>query len=311
MKPKVSIVVLTYNNFENIEENIKSIIGQTYTDYEVIVHDDGSENFSEEAIRQIVPEEFKSKFKIKTNMENVGTVRNYNRAVLEADGDIIVPLSQDDTFNDYFALESIVGCFEKSNADVVFAKRIGRLSGIVYPRQSDVDILNEHSLNEIWMRLAFSNFISGSCLYWKKSFLNELGLFDEKYLLLEDHPILFKILEKGGHIHYLDILTVKYGENGMSSGKQISKKLIADNVTLYKYLSEKSGDILSSHLCRKFISFSYIVWKNDNRLIFSLYFIDIYFFLLFSRLLSALCGRCVDEYRIDFLLNQERKNKKQ
>ena len=41
-KIKISIVVLTYRNFTNIQNNIKSIAKQTYKDYEVIIQDDGS-----------------------------------------------------------------------------------------------------------------------------------------------------------------------------------------------------------------------------------------------------------------------------
>lgn len=42
MKPLVSIVIPTYNNFEGLLAAIESIYSQTYENYEIIIINDGS-----------------------------------------------------------------------------------------------------------------------------------------------------------------------------------------------------------------------------------------------------------------------------
>lgn len=51
--PYISVVVPTYNRAHLIERSIRSILQQTFTDYEVLVVDDGSEDNTEQVIKSI------------------------------------------------------------------------------------------------------------------------------------------------------------------------------------------------------------------------------------------------------------------
>ena len=69
---KVSVIVLTYNNFKNIEENLKSISDQDFDDYEVIISDDGSENFDGKRIERVIQKYGIVNYKILHNKRNIG-----------------------------------------------------------------------------------------------------------------------------------------------------------------------------------------------------------------------------------------------
>jgi glycosyltransferase involved in cell wall biosynthesis len=51
--PLVSVVIITYNRGDLIEESVRSVIEQTYQNWEIIIVDDGSEDETEEIIRSL------------------------------------------------------------------------------------------------------------------------------------------------------------------------------------------------------------------------------------------------------------------
>ena len=53
-KPKISVLLCVYNpDKKQLYEAVKSIVGQTYTDWEMILYDDGSEEPCKEWIYQM------------------------------------------------------------------------------------------------------------------------------------------------------------------------------------------------------------------------------------------------------------------
>ena len=72
----VTVVVLTFRRFDNLENNINSILSQSYRNIEVIISDDGSENFDELKIKSLFSENKNMKFHIIHSKKNFGTVKN-------------------------------------------------------------------------------------------------------------------------------------------------------------------------------------------------------------------------------------------
>ena len=81
--PLVSVVMSVYNGSEWLDQAIQSIDNQTYTNWEFIIVDDGSD----EATKQIL-DKYKSdpKFRIITNDQQKGLTKNLNIAIEKASG---------------------------------------------------------------------------------------------------------------------------------------------------------------------------------------------------------------------------------
>jgi GT2 family glycosyltransferase/glycosyltransferase involved in cell wall biosynthesis len=114
-KPKVSLVVLTYNNLNLTKECLDSIERNTeYDNYEVIVVD----NLSTDETREYLIQNYSKKenYTIILNDENVGFAAGNNIGLEKATGDILVVLNND-TYVSPFWLGGLVKAF-KQNPDL-------------------------------------------------------------------------------------------------------------------------------------------------------------------------------------------------
>ncbi len=92
--PKLSVVIPLYKGGKYAEDAISSVLAQTFTDFEIIIVDN---NASEESKRHAYP--FAEKFpeKIRVVLENIqGVCSARNRGILEANGELIALLDDDD-----------------------------------------------------------------------------------------------------------------------------------------------------------------------------------------------------------------------
>ena len=94
--PKVSIILPTYNGANEIARSINSVLCQTYTDFELIVIDDGSTDNTQEILFQ-----FKENNKIKLFwQENKGTSEARNLGLEKADREYIAFQDSDDIWRE-------------------------------------------------------------------------------------------------------------------------------------------------------------------------------------------------------------------
>lgn len=92
MKPMVSIIVPVFNARNYIEETIRSVEEQTYTDWELILVDDGSTDGTREYLKSVES----SKMRIFFLKENMGTANARNKGIVEAEGKYISFIDADD-----------------------------------------------------------------------------------------------------------------------------------------------------------------------------------------------------------------------
>lgn len=119
MSPKISVLIPMYNRKHYIEQCINSALNQTFTDFEIIVRDDGSTDGSADFVAERYAAEISSgKLKLRRNEKNIGEFPTDNRLLREATGKYIMILHSDDLYLPQ-ALEQMYTIAEKFNADVV------------------------------------------------------------------------------------------------------------------------------------------------------------------------------------------------
>ncbi|WP_336280249.1 glycosyltransferase [Cronobacter dublinensis] len=244
-KYKVTVVTLTYKNWDKIHTAIKSLAKQIideHIDIEYLIVDDGTENFNLEYVEELVRNNLNIKTRIIINERNLGTVKSFNNAIKQSYGDFIIPLSADDEFYANNVINNIMAEFINSNANIVTAKRMpydeeNRGTFVTLPTEEQLQLFaNDSELLKYILK--HGSFISGACTYYRKNLLVNLGFFDEEYVLLEDYPFLVKSLLNGISINYIDIVAIKYRLGGVSNVVKRHPLLDKDLRKLYKTITE-------------------------------------------------------------------------
>jgi glycosyltransferase involved in cell wall biosynthesis len=92
MSPRISVCIPSYNSQDYICETVDSILGQTFSDFELIVVDDGS---TDETVDRL--ESYQDSRLRVIRGDHVGAIENWNRCGDLAEGEFIKFVASDDT----------------------------------------------------------------------------------------------------------------------------------------------------------------------------------------------------------------------
>lgn len=97
MNDLVSIIMPSYNTAKFIEQTIKSVLAQTYTNWELIIVDDCSTDNTDKVVSSFLSD---NRIRYYKNKVNSGAAVSRNRALRETNGKWIAFLDSDDLWSD-------------------------------------------------------------------------------------------------------------------------------------------------------------------------------------------------------------------
>jgi len=182
--PLVSIIIPSYNGEKFIAKAIKSVLLQTYKNWELIIIIDGSNDGSEKIISNFKDKRIKY-FKI----EHSGSSKTRNTGINKSKGNYIAFLDQDD-----------VWLPEKLSIQMEYIDRFGSDIGLIYCSNYKLEdgriiIGKRKSIKEEYIIRDYNYhgvILPSSALLRRETF-NDAGLFDEKLELRVDHDLWIRI----------------------------------------------------------------------------------------------------------------------
>ena len=197
--PMVSVVIPTYNRADLLEEVLRSVLQQTYQDFEVIIVDDGSTDDTRERVAA-----FQSDPRVRyIYQENRGLAGARNTGIRASQGDYIAFLDDDDIWLRDKLEKQMSLMTANDQADVVycdfrFVDLVGNLLTKQYQRPASRGTLYED--------LMYSNVIagSGSAVLIRAKCFAEVGLFDEDLPACEDQDLWRRMALAQHNFVYLD-----------------------------------------------------------------------------------------------------------
>lgn len=176
--PLVSVVMPCYNGKKYIGEAIESVINQTYSNWELIIVDDGSVDNSYKIISRYLSD---PRIKYIRHKSNKGIAAARNTGLLKSNGKYITLLDNDDTWAEE-KLEIQLNAFKESNNEtgLIFGNRgkIDFQGNLKKYKKVKVNISNDRFSN--LKKLFIRNYICSITVIFKKECTGRIGYFDEE-----------------------------------------------------------------------------------------------------------------------------------
>jgi GT2 family glycosyltransferase len=180
--PLVSIICLCYNQKPFVREAIQSVLAQKYSNIELIVVDDASNDGSQQEIREILAN---TNIKFIALEKNLGNCAAFNIGFRESKGQYLIDLAADDVL-----LPDRVACgvrdFQKANqqagvhfSDAYLMNEDGNDIRTHYARDEKGQLITKVQEGDIYETLIARYFICPPTMIIKRIVLEQLNGYDE------------------------------------------------------------------------------------------------------------------------------------
>ena len=208
MGEKISVIILCYNEEKNIERSVRSILLQTYKNFELIIVDDCSTDCSPEIIQQLSKEDDRIVFL--RNASNYGCGKSANIALKAASGKYIARLDADD-ISETTRLEKQVDYMEKHSECVLCATFADCDNG------EELKIQGKY-IGDIKKRFVKNNPIVQSTVMFRRTICEKRVLYPE-LRVFEDYKLWIDLASMGEIYVIPEILVHRYDYNNLSNKK--------------------------------------------------------------------------------------------
>ncbi|WP_293128815.1 glycosyltransferase [Microcoleus sp. bin38.metabat.b11b12b14.051] len=202
--PQVSVIIPAYNGSRYIVQAVESALGQTFTDCEIIVVDDGSTDSTHQVLQPYLD-------KIRyIHQENRGVAAARNRGIQEAKGEFIAFLDQDDFFfPDKLAAQIALFRQQPSLGIVNSGWRIVNQQGEIISNIKPWEYFPKLDL-ETWV---VQMPVLPSAMMFARQWLEIAGGFNSEFDSVDDSDLMLRLAVLGCEAAWLPQITVSYRQH--------------------------------------------------------------------------------------------------
>ena len=218
---KLSIVTISYNNIAGLKKTLPSILEQTYTQFEHIIVDGGSQDGSAQFIATYARQAKERGITVQWISErDKGIYNAMNKGIQMSTGEYIEILNS----GDMLASDGIVGAMHEALAlhnepDILYGNMLkDKATGLCRDRC--------FAGSKITMRGMYRGTLNHSPAYIKRSLFDQYGFYDENYKIVSDWKWYLQVIIFGGvEPVYVDLDVTVFEMTGISeTNKTLDKE---------------------------------------------------------------------------------------
>lgn len=237
LKPEITVLMCVYNTNKNwLLESIKSILTQSYTDFEFIIVLDGPTDGCEKIVYDYAEKD--SRIIIIENQTNLGLTKSLNIGLAHSQGKFIARMDADDIALQNRLDKQYKFMIENEDVDVVGTYVATFGNGVI---TSGMNFFSDDVEREK-IRLLFANAgIAHPTAFIRKSFLDDKHIrYDENIRKSQDYALWVDVIKAKGKIALLEDVLLLYRE----SADQISKKCSREQNDYHKQIIKNQLDAI-------------------------------------------------------------------
>jgi len=256
--PLISVCIPLYNGEEKIAKSLQSVLKQTFTNFEIVVVDDGSTDQSRFIVTSMMKED--ARIRLIIHEKNFGRPYARNTCLRECRGQYIAFLDADDTWNCDFLKHMLHALNETAEASACFCAYL-RLSVASNTRRLCKPVISDDMVRQM---LSGCNFHPTLAMLARKNAFDEIGYFDTNLKRGQDRDWLLRFFAAGKKSVTINNQLAKYNFN--SQRKVTLQELKERTAFSSKYKERTSFFSKYSVLYRKYGLYFYLKHKSHHYL---------------------------------------------
>lgn len=228
-----SVVTICYNSAQTIERTIKSVLAQTYTNFEYIIVDGGSTDSTLDIVKKYEPL-FKGRLKWKSEPDH-GIYDAMNKGILCAKG-IIVGIVNSDDWLEADALANVEHAFKKNNCD----------EETIYCGNLIFHYLDGSKLKRVASRKRLKRSartydigVFHPATFVPKQIYMKLGIFDLQFKLNADVDFILRCYQNAVKFSFINAVLSNMSDGGATNSGNTSKEIADRKLVIKKHAKNK------------------------------------------------------------------------
>ncbi len=215
---KLSIITVNLNNVEGLRQTIKSVVEQSYNDYEFIFIDGGSSDGSVDVIKA-----YEEHITYWITEPDKGIYNAMNKGIRVATGEYLLFLNSGDFLYEPTTLEQLL--YKLENKSCIYYGNCQSVKGCI-PAPKNFNL----------RQYIKGNWISHQSSFIPRSFFDKYGYYDESYAIAADKKFFMLAIINKEKFENLNQTICFFDTNGISANVKYSEKKNIENVRIYKEL---------------------------------------------------------------------------